>query len=185
MTRTDQTEPHYLVLGKIERPHGVRGEIRMRIMTDYPERLRDLKQVYLGTDPHKEEARLYTIDTLRFHQGNALLRFKETTDRNDADLLRGLLVMIDLANAVPLEDDEFYLYQIIGATVITDEGQTLGTVKDVIETGANDVYVLKSPDYGELLIPVHDETLLDVDVDARQITVRLPEGLLPGEADEA
>jgi 16S rRNA processing protein RimM len=100
-------------------------------------------------------------------------------DRSDADMLRGLMVMVKLEDAVPLEDDEIYLYQLIGMTVITDAGETIGELTDVLETGANDVYIVKSSTYGEVLIPVTDETILETNVDGRTIIVALPEGLLP------
>lgn len=172
-------EPTYLLLGKIERPHGVRGELRVSMMTDYPERLQNLEYVFLGKDPNRPDAKRYTIDTIRFHKGAALIKFVEAPTRNDAELLRGQMVMIDLANAVPLEDNEVYLYQLIGLGVQTEDGNKLGTLRDVLETGANDVYVLDSPQYGELLIPAHEETLIDIDLDAETVTMRLPEGLLP------
>ncbi|MCA9883529.1 MAG: 16S rRNA processing protein RimM [Anaerolineae bacterium] len=177
----DYSEPKYLLLGKIDRPHGVRGELRVRLMTDYPERIKSLKHVFLGTDPNKAKATRYEIETVRFHKGAALLKFVGVPSRNEAELLRGQMVMIDLANAVPLDDDEVYLYQLIGMDVQTVEGETLGKLRDVLETGANDVYIVDSPQYGELLIPIHDDTLIETDVDARIITVALPDGLISEE----
>ncbi|QPC80853.1 16S rRNA processing protein RimM [Phototrophicus methaneseepsis] len=171
--------PKYLLLGKIERPHGIRGELRISLLTAYPERLKELEHVYLGADPNRPNATRYTIDTVRFHKGAALIKFEEAPTRNEAELLRGQMVMIDLAHAVPLEEDEVYLYQLIGLKVQTEDGAELGVLRDVLETGANDVYILDSPQYGELLIPAHEETLIDVDLEAETVTMRLPEGLLP------
>lgn len=174
----DYAEPKYLLLGKIERPHGVRGELRVRILTDYPERLKSLKRVYLGSDPNTSKAKAYEIKSVRFHKGAALLTFADVPSRNEAELLRGQMVMIDMANAVPLDDDEVYLYQLIGMDVQTSAGEKLGKLRDVLETGANDVYIIDSPQYGELLIPIHEDTLIDTDVDERLITVELPDGLI-------
>jgi 16S rRNA processing protein RimM len=171
--------PKYLILGEILRPHGIRGELRMRILTDYPERIPHLKTVSVGKSPDAKTVKIYTIQHMRMHRGYGLIKLTDIDDRNDADTLRGLMVMVKLEDAVPLDDDEIYLYQLIGMIVVTDASETIGELTDVLETGANDVYIVKSPTYGEVLIPVTDETILDTDVDGRIIIVALPEGLLP------
>jgi len=171
-------EPHYLVLGKIERPHGIRGELRVRVITDYPERILDMETVYIGDDPMQPEAEIYNIETVRFHQNHLLIKFAEIYDRDDADAMRNLLLLIDVEDAVPLEDDEVYLYQLIGMVVQLQDGTKLGKIKDVIETGANDVYVLKRKKQKDLLIPAHSETVLEINLEAGLVTVELPEGLL-------
>jgi 16S rRNA processing protein RimM len=177
-------QPHYLILGEILRPHGIRGELRVKVQTDYPERMiNDLETVFIGKDPEESDAEEYTIKSARFHQDYILLQLNQVDDRNAAELLRGLYVMIDLENAVPLEDDEFYLFELIGLTVKSTKGEELGVIQDVLETGANDVYVVKGRKYGELLIPAHDETLVDVDVEAGIVTINLPFGILPNEAE--
>jgi 16S rRNA processing protein RimM len=179
------TEPEYLLLGQILRPHGVRGELRMRILTAYPERIADLDTVYLGREPQKSAARAYRVEFMRMHQGFGLLKLASVDDRDAAERLRALFVMTTPDNAVPLEDDEVYIYELIGLPVYTDDGKTLGTLSEVLETGANDVYVVQSPQYGEVLIPALDETILKIDPDAGKIVVKLPEGLLPGTAEDA
>lgn len=171
--------PEYLILGEILRPHGVRGEVRMKIITDYPERLKQMNAVYLGKDPYSDDIRKIDLISARLHQQYVLLTFKNYNDRDKADELRGLFVMIDLENAVPLEDGEYYLFELIGLNVQTHDGIPLGTLKEILETGANDVYIIDSPKYGELLVPAHDETLVSIDFDDKVITVKLPEGLLP------
>jgi 16S rRNA processing protein RimM len=180
---TDHTpeplNPSYLLLGEILRPHGVTGEIRMRLLTAYPERLRTLKTVYLARKPDSTTPRPFAITSVRFHQQYALVRFEGVPDRDAADRLRGLFVLIDVANAVPLEEGEFYLYQLLGLHVVTDDGRTLGTLTEVLETGANDVYVVRGEPYGEVLIPVTPDTIVKTDIAARVLTVKLPEGLLP------
>ena len=177
-------EPHFLILGEILRPHGIRGELRLKVQTDYPERMiNELESVYIGKDPEEDDAQEYTIQSARFHQDYILLQLNEIQDRNTAELLRGLFVMVELENAVPLEEDEFYLFELIGLTVKSTKGEELGTIQDVMETGANDVYIVKGRKYGELLIPVHDETLVDVDVESGIVTINLPYGILPNEAE--
>lgn len=174
-----RVHPDYLLLGRVLRPHGVRGELKVSILTDYPERLRELKAVYLGSGVDDRSPTQHMIQAVRFHQGYALIKFKEVPDRTAAERYRELFVMIDTANAVPLEENEFYLYQLIGLHVETDDGLILGTIAEVLETGANDVYVLHSDQFGELLIPAHDETILKIDLQAEIVTVKLPDGLLP------
>jgi 16S rRNA processing protein RimM len=172
-------KPDYLIIGEILRPHGIRGELRLKILTDYPERISKIKTVYIGHDATQSDVPSYSVQSARLHQQFLLLTLKEVQDRNEAETLRGQLVMVDIDDAVPLEDDEIYLYELIGLTVKTETGQELGTIKDVLETGANDVYVVSSRQYGELLIPAHEETIIEIDTDAETVTVKLPDGLLP------
>lgn len=171
--------PKYLLLGEILRPHGVRGEMRLRVMTDYPERIADLDRVYLSDDANDVDPRPYAVEGMRMSNEYGLLKLKGIDDRNDAERLRQLFVMVDMEHAVPLEEGEFYLYQIIGAVVTTKDGVTLGPITDVLETGANDVYVVDSEQYGEVLIPVTEHTILETDIDGGRVVVDLPEGLLP------
>ena len=178
-SRDSGSRPQYLVLGEILRPHGVRGEVRLRLLTDYPERIRELQSVYVGSDPQSPRLKRYNIDQIRINQDYGLLKFKTINSRDDAERLRELLVMVHIDEAVPLDDDEVYLFQLIGMAVHTEAGELLGTVRDVLETGANDVYIIDSEHYGEVLVPVIEDTIISTDVEAGIITVRLPDGLLP------
>lgn len=172
-------EPKYLLLGEILRPHGIQGELRMRVLTDYPERIQELGAVYLGTGPEDRRAERHVVQHMRMHKGYGLLKLKTIPDRNQAEQMRGLFVMVSMKDAVPLEDDEIYLFQLIGMSVQTEDGQALGEIVEVLETGANDVYIVKGQEHGELLIPVTDETLIEINSETSTITVKLPDGLLP------
>ena len=174
--------PEYLLLGEVLRPHGVRGELRIRLMTDYPERIAKLPTVYLADNPEPRKVKPYSVQGMRMNGEFGLLKLREIEDRDAADRLRGLFLLIDLPHAVPLEEGEFYLYQLIGLKAQTEDGEPLGTLTEVLETGANDVYVVESPRYGEILIPVIDGTILKTDIAAGILTVHLPEGLLPSDA---
>jgi len=174
-----EKRPDYLVIGEVLRPHGVQGELRIRILTDYPERIAELPTVYLGADVESPNLKPYPVAGMRMHQNYGLLRLKGIDNRDKADRLRGQLIMVDIDHAVPLEEGEFYLYELLGLEVRTEEGETLGTISEVIETGANDVYVVDSPRYGEVLIPVTEETVLETNIAAGIVIVRLPEGLIP------
>lgn len=171
--------PEYLVIGEVLRPHGVRGELRIRILTDYPERIAELETIYLGADVESSSIKPYSVVGMRMHQNYGLLTLRGIDSRDKADRLRGLVIMVDIEHAVPLEEGEFYLYELLGLEVRTEEGETLGTITEIIETGANDVYVVDSPRFGEVLIPVTEETVLETNIGAGIVTVRLPEGLLP------
>jgi 16S rRNA processing protein RimM len=174
-----ESGPKYLLLGQVLRPHGVRGELRMRILTDYPERIADLGQVYIGTDVNADDPVAYRVLHMRMHQGYGLLLLDGIHNRDQAEFFRDLYAMVAIDNAVPLEDGEFYLYQLMGVVVRTAAGEELGPIIDIIETGANDVYVLESQRYGEVLFPVTDQTIVETNVPAGYIIVNLPEGLLP------
>lgn len=175
-------EPKYLLLGEIMRPHGVRGELRLRLLTDYPERIAKLKTIYLADTPEASQPKPYHVEGMRMNGDFGLLKLREVTDRTEAERYRGLFALVDIEHAVPLEAGEFYLYQLIGLRVETSAGAALGTLVEVLETGANDVYVVDSPQYGEILIPVTDETIVKTDVQAGVVIVQLPDGLLSNAA---
>lgn len=151
----------------------------MRVLTAYPERLGALKRIYLAQSAEHPAPQEYTLRTVRMHQGYALITLKGIDDRTTADMLRQLFVMVAIDDAIPREEGEHYLFELIGLTVVTEDGVTLGLLQEILDTGANDVYVVGSPEYGEVLIPATEHTILKTDIAAQQIIVRLPEGLLP------
>ena len=171
-------QPKVLAVGEILRPHGIRGELRMRVLTDNPNQLLQLDSVYLADSIDNADLREFTVTRLRFNKEYALLSLDGCRNRNDAEQFRGLTVLIGSDQAAPLEKGQYYLFQLIGMQVIADQ-TTLGPIKDVLQTGANDVYIVDSDEYGEVLIPAHDETILSMDFDAETIHMALPEGLLP------
>ena len=175
----NKVSPEYLLLGEILRPHGIRGELRVKLFTDYPERINNLGYVFLARSPESKKVTRHDVEHMRMHKDYGLLKLKGIDDRNDAEVMRELCVMVHIDDAVPLDDDEIYLYQLIGIEVRIENGDILGTITDVLETGANDVYVIDSPKYGEVLFPVLDETIVESDIDNGTITVKIPEGLLP------
>jgi len=165
-------QPRLLVIGEVLRPQGVKGEVRVRVLTDFPERLRVLRRVYLG-----ETAMPVVVEGIRFHQGCALLKLAGYDDRTAAGSLRQALVQIPIEEAMPLQEDEYYLYQILGLAAWTVQGEYLGRVRDVLATGANDVYIIRGPK-GDILLPAIEEVVREVDLEAGRLTVVLPEGLV-------
>lgn len=175
---TPSEPPPFLLLGRVLRPHGVRGELRIEVLTDYPERIVPDREVFLGRTPDDPASTTaYRVLKARTHQQYLILQLEGVPDRNAADLLRERFVMVPIEDAVPLEEGEFYLYQAIGLAVYTVEGEHLGEVTDVLETGANDVYVVQGP-RGEILLPSIDECVIEIDIENRKMTVRLMDGLL-------
>jgi 16S rRNA processing protein RimM len=173
--RKKQPEPRYLALGRIQRPHGVRGEVRLEILTDYPERLSGLKTVFLGS-----EHRAYQVENCRLHQKIALVKLAGLDDRDSADQLRGKMVHVAIEDAVPLEGDEHYEFQMEGVQVVTDAGQVLGEIVEVFTApGANDVFIVHGP-LGEILIPVIEDVVTDLDLDAGRLVIHPLPGLLDG-----
>jgi 16S rRNA processing protein RimM len=177
-TRTP--EPCYLAVGRVLRPHGIRGELRVEITTDYPERLEQHTCFYLASPDSPEAARRYPVEKLRQHRGALLLKLGGCDDRNSADELRGMLVQIPLEKAVPLEEGEYYHFQLIGVRVETESGKWLGQVVEVLETGANDVYVLRGP-RGEVLLPAVEEVIRELDLESKRMVVRPLPGMLEDE----
>ncbi len=170
-------EPRYLAVGRILRPHGIRGELRVGILTNYPERLGQYAYFYLASPDLPEIARRYPVEKLRRHKKVLLLKLGGCDDRNAADELRGQLVQIPIEEAVPLEEGEYYYFQLIGVRVEAESGESLGQVVDVLETGANDVYVVRGPQ-GEVLLPAVKDVVLKLDLEAKQMVVNLLPGML-------
>jgi 16S rRNA processing protein RimM len=163
--------PKNLVIGRVLGPHGTKGEVQLEILTDFPERFDVLKKVYLG-----DELQAVEVEGCRTHGSRALVKLVGYESRDAAVKLRGQLVQVPIEDAVLLENDEYYLYEIVGLEVRTVEGERVGRVAEVIETGSNDVYVVRDGDQ-EILIPALSDVVTKVDLDSGQIEVRLPKGL--------
>ena len=164
-----------LQVGVITQPHGVRGEVKVFPTTDDVTRFRQLKKVYLDTG---REMLPLEIQNVKFFKQFAILKFKGIDNINDIEKYRGKSLMIDREDAVDLEEDEYFIADMIGMKVCTEDGSEFGTLKDVMETGANDVYIIDSLEHGEVLIPAIRECILDVDMDEERMTIHLMEGLV-------
>lgn len=174
----------YLAVGQIVGPHGIRGEVKVELLTDFPERYRPGAQLYLGRGGDDPAPRLVEIATARPHQGRMLIRLASTPDRNAAESLRDLYLLIPEQDAMPLGEHENYVHDLIGLRVETDTGQALGGLVEILFTPANDVYVVRGPQ-GETLIPALRDVVLGVDLVAGLMRVALPDGLrAPAEADD-
>jgi 16S rRNA processing protein RimM len=167
--RARKHTPDYLVIGRVLRPQGVRGELRLEVQTDSPGHLSELEKVYVGS-----HHTAYALTSFRMHRGVLLVSLSGITDRDEADRLRGEIISISLKDAAPLKAGEYYHHQIIGLNVVTDAGEALGQVVEIIQTGANDVYVTRGP-AGEVLLPAIKSVILAIE--PPQMVVHLLEGL--------
>ena len=170
-------EPRYLSVGQVLRPHGVRGELRVGIITDYPELLGQHAYFYLAHPDSPDATHRYVVEGIRLHKKSLLLKLEGCDDRTAAEGLRGMLVQIPVEDAVPLEEGEYYHFQLVGVRVETESGEWLGQVVQVIKTGANDVYIVRGP-RGEVLLPAIDDVVLDLDLESKRMMVHLLPGLL-------
>ena len=164
-------------VAKIVNTHGIRGELKLVAQTDFPDVRFGKGSVLVLVGPAGVE-REVTVETGRPQKNVWLVKFREFADINAAEKVKGWEVKIREEDLVELEEGEFYYHEIIGCRVFTEEGEDLGTVKEILTPGANDVWVVEMPNGKELLLPYIDEVVLAVDVDAGKVTVRLMEGLL-------
>ena len=152
----------------------MRGELQVRPHTDQPERFGHLDRVFVGEDPPIP----YAVERARLHRGMVILKLAGCEDRTEAELLRGLLLQILLEEALPLQDGEFYLFQLVGLRVETPGGELLGELVEILQTGANDVFVIRRPGGGsDLLIPDIPDVVLEIDLQAGRALVEIPPGL--------
>lgn len=170
----DDTEPRFLVIGEVIKPHGVRGELRVTPHTDNPQRFLALQRVFVG----REDPQSMDVTAVRFHQNQVLLSLAGVTTRDAAEALRGAWLQVPLSEAVPLAEDEYFLYELEGLAVYADTGEHLGELVEVLETKANNVFVVRG-ERGEILLPDIDEVIREIDFDNGRITVHLLPGLLP------
>jgi 16S rRNA processing protein RimM len=149
--------------------------VRAEVLTGFPERFSLLREVHVG--PGRKP---YRLQSARLHKGNVVLKLEGVDDPGQAAGLRGELLYVPLAEAMPLGEHEYYHYQILGLDVYTTGGRHLGAISDILETGSNDVYVVHA-DSQEVLIPALADVVQEVDLEHRRLIVTLPPGLLEEE----
>ena len=164
-----------LQVGVISSTHGVRGEVKVFPTTDDVKRFKRLKEVILDTG--KEELAL-EIEGVKFFKQFVILKFKGYDNINDIEKYKGKSLFVTRANAVRLRRDEYFIADLQGLTVVDEEDKLLGTLRDVMETGANDVYIIDMADGREVLVPAIKECILHVDVEAGKMQIHLMDGLL-------
>ena len=164
-----------LQVGVITTTHGVRGEVKVFPTTDDPRRFKKLKETVLDTG---REQLLLEIESVKFFKNMVILKFKGYDNMDDVMKFKQKSLYVTRKNAVRLSKDEYFIADLIDLTVINEEEQEIGTIVDVMSTGANDVYIIDSLNHGEVLVPAIKQCILDVDIEQGKMVIHLMEGLV-------
>ena len=170
----------FFKIGAITSPHGIRGEVNVFPTTDDPSRFLVLDEVILRKTGRRGDDETRQVERARLFKNMVILKLSGCDTRNDAELLRKAELFVPREKAIPLDEGEYFIADIIGMTVTSDAGDELGTVEDVLKTGANDVYVVRGERFGEILIPAIKQCIIEVNPGENSMKVHL----LPGMADE-
>lgn len=162
----------YLIIGRVLKPWSYRGEMKMEILTDFPNRFASLQKVYLGDD-----AKPFSVERAHLHGKYVLLKLKGVDSTEDADKLRDQLVQVARTDAVQLPKGQHFIHELVGLRVITTKGETLGVIEEILDTRANDVYVVRN-ETREILIPATEEIVKEISVERGEMIVEMMEGLL-------
>ena len=160
-----------ITIGKIVAPHGVRGDLRVIPLTDFPERFRSLKSICL------DDGTKLVVEGVKYHKQFVLLKIQGLDSINSVEALRGKLIKITQDELVKLPEGQYYQFQILGLKVYTESGEYLGTITDILQTGSNDVYVTEQEGKPPILIPALKQVVLNIDISAGKIIVKLQEEL--------
>ncbi|MCP1124755.1 ribosome maturation factor RimM [Bacillus sp. 3103sda1] len=165
-------------VGKIVNTHGVRGELRVISRTDFPEeRYKVGNTLYIWQEKGTEPL-VVKVTSHRQHKSFDLLTFEGYNNVNEVEQLKGSLLKVPEEQLGDLAEGEYYYHEIIGCTVVTEDGETIGTIKEILSPGANDVWVIKQPKGQDVLIPYIEEVVLQVNIDEKLVTIQVMEGLL-------
>lgn len=160
-----------LEVGKIINTHGLRGEVKVIPWTDTPDVFEDLETLYLKNND------VLTISLVKYQKNNLIVKFKELGDINEAEKLKNQVLYAERSALGELPDGVYYIADLIGLSVRKETGEEVGKIKDVLQTGANDIYVVAREGAKDLLVPVIPNVVLSVDIDGGEVTVSLPDGL--------
>ena len=164
----------YLRVGVIIKPHALKGEVKVYPTTDDINRMKKLKKVRITNGKISHDL---NVSSVKIFKNQAIISFKEYSNINDIMDFMKWDILVEKTDAVPLEDDEYFLDDLIGIKVISDENEDLGEISDIIQTAANDVYVVSMQGVEDLLIPAIKQCVLDVDLNNKTVTVHILKGL--------
>ena len=164
----------YLELGQIVNVRGLKGEVKVNSYSEDPNRFEKIKTIIVK---QKENSKQYSIEKVSYTKNQVVLKLKDVDTIEEAEKLRNSIILIDRDELGELPEDVFYIADLIGLDVYTEEGEFLGKVDDIYSTGANDIYVVKNEEGKEKLLPGIDEVIKNIDIEAGRITVNLLEGL--------
>ncbi len=172
------TQMKYYTVGKLVNTQGLRGEVRVVSTTDFPDiRFKKGNKLLLFLEKQNQPIEL-EVASFREHKEFFILTFKGYPTINDVEKLKGGDLRVPETDLIELDEDEFYIHQLIGCEVFTDEGELLGTIKEVLQPGANDVWVVKGKGGKEILLPYIDDCIKQVDVQNKKVICHIMEGLL-------
>jgi 16S rRNA processing protein RimM len=163
------------LIGYILKPQGLKGEVKVESVTPYLERFNRLDRVFLQL---KEKKQAYSIENARVSDRFVYLKFAEINSRDDAELLRTAEVLIEKKDLIQPAQDEYFIHDLIGCQVISENNDVIGVLSDVVQMSSNDVYVVKNGEGIEILIPATKEIVKRVNVEQKQIIIHMLEGLL-------
>ena len=166
----------FLQVGKIVNTHALQGEVKVVSNSDFKEE-RFKKGSTLVIDFNGEHVEV-VVATHRVHKGADLLKFKHLNSINDVEKYKGCALLVSTDDLEELEENEFYYFEIIGCEVVTTDGEKIGEISEILETGANDVWVVKRQGQKDALIPYIEDVVKDVDIDTKTVTIQVLEGLL-------
>ena len=167
-----------MIIGRIRKPHGVKGALKVAIQSDDPTRFKTLDRVFISANPEDHQPQEHRVVDVRLQSRDAVVLFDGIQNPEDARRYNSHWLFIALEDVTPLSDGEMFTWQLIGLDVITDDGQPLGKVASLLETGANDVLVVNG-DKGEILLPDIPDVVQEIDLQSGKIVVTPLPGLLP------
>jgi 16S rRNA processing protein RimM len=162
------------LIGNVLRPQGTKGEVKVAPVSSRPERFKLLKTVYL----RKNDIQTCSIETVRLGKGFVFIKFKEITTRTAAESLRDAEILIDQQDLIRLKADEYFVHDVIGCRVLSEQGVYLGEIVDVLQLSSNDVYVLQTKTGREILIPAIKDVITKIEPESKQVFIHLLEGLM-------
>ncbi|AZB42917.1 ribosome maturation factor RimM [Bacillus sp. FJAT-42376] len=175
-------ETKWFNVGKIVNTHGIRGEVRVVSVTDFPEeRYQAGKKIFIFGEKDTAPKEVVEIESHRKHKNFDLLTFKGYPNINDVEPFKGMVIRIPESELTELDEHEFYFHEIIGCTVFTDDGKEIGKVREILTPGANDVWVIKRPRRKDALIPYIKEVVKEIDPTNKKIVITPMEGLIDDE----
>ncbi|MBQ3426383.1 MAG: ribosome maturation factor RimM [Clostridia bacterium] len=163
-----------LEVGKIVNTHGLRGEVKVVPWMDAAEDFEELTHIYIKT---RHELISATVAAVRYQKNNLIVKLREYDDINEIEQYKGCVLLAERSELPELEDGAHYIVDLIGLDVYTEEGEYVGVIADVFNTGANDIYDVKREGKRNLLLPVIDDVVKDIDMDTGRVTVNIMEGL--------
>lgn len=164
-----------LEIGQIVNTFGIKGFVKVNPFVDDISRFDDLKKVYVKSNKTLKEME---VEEVKYHKNMVLIKFKHIDRVEEAESLRNSYLEVDRENAIELQEGEYFIADLLGLNVITEEGETLGKLEDIFNTGSNDIYVVRTYDGRQILLPAISEVIKEINLEENKIVVHLLKGLI-------